>query len=471
MVGTVALKKSVEQEVLAVSGNEPLKLKEKVAYGMGDFGNGFMFDLGQLYLLKFFTDVAGISAKYAAGIFLVSKLFAAFCDPIVGSSIDYRKNIGSRGKFRPYLIFGSLALAILTVFTFISPNLSGTGKLIYAYASYMIWGIGYSFLNIPYGSLGSVVTQNSEERAKLASFRQAGSLGALFLTSIIVMPLILFFTKHGAHDKLAYPLVMGMMSIVGILAFIFCYRNTKERVVAQHAPKEKLSAKVIVKTFISNKPLLVLVLMTIFTISAYNIKSAMLVYFAEYNLGNVSLMAYMNFIIIGSSFIGVLFLPKLVKLFGKKKTVMLGLGVSIIADSINFMMPPNVYIFTFLASIAFIGISIPNGITWALVSDIIDYGEWSSGERKEATTYSLFNFSRKLAQSLSGFLSGIGLALVGYVPNVAQTSTALLGIRGLLMLYPAVALAIAMIIIGFMYKLTDKKHAEIILELQAKVLQ
>ena len=282
------------------------------------------------------------------------------------------------------------------------------------------------------------------------------------------MPLILFFTKSGAHEKFAYPVVMGIMSIVGILAFIFCYRNTKERIAVQHAPKEKLSPKVIIKTFISNKPLLVLVLMTIFTISAYNIKSAMLVYFAQYNLGDVSLMAYMNFIIIGSSFIGVLFLPKLVKRFGKKKTAMLGLGVSILADSINFMMPSNVYIFTFLASIAFIGISIPNGITWALVSDIIDYGEWKSGERKEATTYSLFNFSRKLAQSLSGFLSGIGLALVGYVPNVTQTSTALLGIRGLLMLYPAVALGIAMVIIGFMYKLTDKKHAEIILDLQAK---
>jgi glycoside/pentoside/hexuronide:cation symporter, GPH family len=470
-MGTAALKKSVEPQAPGAGVQENLKLKEKVAYGLGDFGNGFMFDLGQLYLLKFFTDVAGISAKYAAGIFLVSKLFAAFCDPIVGSSIDYRKNIGPNGKFRPYLVYGSIILAILTVFTFISPNLSGTGKLIYAYASYMIWGVGYSFLNIPYGSLGSVMTQNSGERASLASFRQAGSLGALFLTSIIVMPIILLFTKSGMHEKLAFPLVMGIMSVIGILAFIFCFRNTKERIVAQSAPKEKLTPAVIIKTFISNKPLLVLVFMTIFTISAYNIKSAMLVYFAEYNLGNVGLMAYMNFIIIGSSFLGVLFLPKLVKMFGKKKTAMLGLAVSVVADSINFMMPSNVYVFTFLASIAFIGISIPNGITWALVSDIIDYGEWNSGERKEGTTYSLFNFSRKLAQSLSGFLSGIGLSLVGYIPNVTQSSTALLGIKGLLMLYPAVALTIAMLILGFMYKLTDKKHAEIISDLQAKALQ
>lgn len=460
-MGATALKPvSIEEPAVTAK----ISLKEKISYGMGDFGNGFMFDLGQLYLLKFFTDVAGIPAIAAGGIFAASKLFAAFCDPIVGSSIDYRKNIGPRGKFRPYLIMGSIALAILTILTFISPNLSTSGKLIYAYASYMIWGIGYSFVNIPYGSLGAAITQDTVERASLSSFRQAGSLGALFVTSVIVMPIIV----HFANPKVGYPVVMGIMSLIGVIAFFFCYKGTRERVVNQAPPKEKLTPWLIIKTFISNKPLLVLVLMTVFTISAYNIKSAMLVYFAQYNLGNVELMAYMNFIIIGSSFIGVLFLPKLVKKFGKRNTALIGLGVSVVADTINFLAPSNVVLFTILASIAFIGISIPNGITWAFVSDIIDYGEWESGERKDGITYSLFNFSRKLAQSLAGTLSGIGLGLVGYIPNVAQSTGTLLGIKGLLCLYPAIALAIAMVIIGFMYKLTDSKHEEIVAELRIR---
>ncbi|WP_017815485.1 glycoside-pentoside-hexuronide (GPH):cation symporter [Paenibacillus shenyangensis] len=460
-MGAAALK-PVQVEEQATTAK--ISLKEKISYGMGDFGNGFMFDLGQLYLLKFFTDVAGIPAIAAGGIFAASKLFAAFCDPIVGSSIDYRKNIGPRGKFRPYLIMGSIALAILTILTFISPNLSTSGKLIYAYASYMIWGIGYSFVNIPYGSLGAAITQDTVERASLSSFRQAGSLGALFVTSVIVMPIIV----HFANPKVGYPVVMGIMSLIGVIAFFFCYKGTKERAVNLAPPREKLTPWLIIKTFISNKPLLVLVLMTVFTISAYNIKSAMLVYFAQYNLGNVELMAYMNFIIIGSSFIGVLFLPKLVKKFGKRNTAMIGLGVSVVADTINFLAPSNVVLFTILASIAFIGISIPNGITWAFVSDIIDYGEWESGERKDGITYSLFNFSRKLAQSLAGTLSGIGLGLVGYIPNVAQSAGTLLGIKGLLCLYPAIALAIAMLIIGFMYKLTDSKHEEIVAELKLR---
>ena len=311
--------------------------------------------------------------------------------------------------------------------------------------------------------MGAAITQDTKERASLSSFRQAGSLGALFVTSVVVMPLIVRFP----NEKIGYPVVMGLMSVIGVIAFFFCYRGTKERIVKQAAPQEKLTFMTIVRTFISNKPLLVLVLMTIFTISAYNLKSAMLVYFAEYNLGNVELMAYMNFIIIGSSFIGVLFLPKLVAKFGKKKTALIGMAVSVAADLLNFFMPSNVVVFTVLASIAFIGISIPNGVTWAFVSDIIDYGEWVSGERKEGTTYSLFNFSRKLAQSLSGFLSGIGLWLVGYVPNVAQKAGTLVGIKGLLLLYPAVALTLAALVIGYMYKLTDKKHEQIVQELQA----
>ncbi|MED4646915.1 MFS transporter [Bacillus inaquosorum] len=458
------MRTELANKVVSIETEKRLSLKEKISYGFGDFGNGFMFDLGQIYLLKYFTDVAGIPAAMCGGIFLVSKLFAAITDPIVGSSIDYRKNIGKRGKFRPYLLIGSIVLAVLTVLIFLSPNVSPTGKLIYAYASYMIWGVGYSFVNIPYGSLGAAMTQNSEDRTSISTFRQIGSLGALFITSVAVMPLLVKFD----NPKVGYPVVMGLFAALGVLWFYICYRNCKERIVISEAPKEKLTLSSVVKTFITNKPLLTLVLMTIFSISAYNIKSAMLVYFAQYNLGNVELMAYMNFIIIGSSFLGVVFLPKLVKMFGKKRTAMIGFGISVAADLTNFMLPSNVYVFTILASIAFIGISIPNGITWALVSDIIDYGEWKSGERKEATTYSLFNFSRKLAQSLSGFLSGIGLGLIGYVPNAVQTAQALIGIKALLLLYPAIALALAMIIIGVLYKLTDQQHAQIVQDLHQK---
>jgi GPH family glycoside/pentoside/hexuronide:cation symporter len=261
--------------------------------------------------------------------------------------------------------------------------------------------------------------------------------------------------------------VVAFTSVIGVTAFYFCFKNCKEVIVGKSlASGEKISIKAMARSIFTNRPLLALILMTIFTISAYNIKSAMMIYYCQYNLGDISLMPYISFITIGCSCLGITLIPKLTKRFGKKNTALIGFGVSVVADLINFLIPGDLVTFTILASIAFIGISIPNGVTWAFVSDSIDYGEWKTGERREGITYSFFNFARKIAQSVSGFASGIGLSLVGYVPNVQQTEKALGGIKGLLLLYPAVTISCAALVIGILYTLSDKRHGEMIEELK-----
>ncbi len=440
-----------------------LTLKEKVSYGLGDFGNGFMFDMGQIYLLKFYTDVFGIPAAVAGSIFLLTKIFDAFMDPIAGAFIDARKADPRTGKFRKIMFTSSIILGILSVFVFMAPDLSPTGKMIFGYATYMAWGVGYSFTNVPYGALGAAMTQDPNDRASLASWRQAGSLGALLITSVMVVPLI----KQFSDPRVAWPVVVALTSVIGVTAFYFCFKNCKEVIVGKSfASSEKISIKAMARSIFTNRPLLALILMTVFTISAYNIKSAMMIYYCQYNLGDISLMPYISFITIGCSCLGITLIPKLTKRFGKKNTALIGFGISVVADLINFLIPGNLVTFTILASIAFIGISIPNGVTWAFVSDSIDYGEWKTGERREGITYSFFNFSRKIAQSVSGFASGIGLSLVGYVPNVQQTEKALGGIKGLLLLYPAVTIFCAALVIGMLYTLSDKRHGEMIEELK-----
>ncbi|HEY8891917.1 MAG TPA: MFS transporter [Clostridium sp.] len=180
------------------------------------------------------------------------------------------------------------------------------------------------------------------------------------------------------------------------------------------------------------------------------------------------LLPYVSFASIGCSLLGVVAMPILSKKFGKKNTVIIGFAISIIADVINFIIPLHLVTFIILQSIGYFGLSIPNGMTWALVSDAIDYGEWKTGEKRGAITYSVFNFSRKIAQSVAGFASGIGLALIGYVPKVAQTAGSLIGIKGLLLLYPAIALAVAIVIITTLYNLSDKKYLEIASELRKR---
>ena len=440
-----------------------LTLKEKIAYGVGDLGNGFTFDLGQAYLLKFYTDICGISAVAAGGVFLFSKVFDAFMDVLAGSFVDKRK-ASKNGKYRPVMMISAVFLAFLTVITFVAPDVSIQGKLIYAYASYMIWGFCYSMVNIPYGSLAAAMTQDVNDRTQLASFRQAGSLIALLITGVIFMPIVLLFSD----TRWGFPVAAAAMAIIGVMSHAYCYRNTRELV--EPASPEKIKTKDLRHALTKNKPLGILILMSIFTISAYNIKIAMLIYFCQYNLGDIKLMAFINFIIIGSSVISITAIPKLVSLFGKKKTMLIGFAISIIADVINYFIPSSPISFTIFATIAFVAISIPNGIVWALISDIIDYGEWKTGKRAAGVTYAAFSFSRKLAQSISGFSAGLGLSLIGYIPNAVQTSSALSGIKGLLLMYPAITILIAALIIGFWYELTDKRCNQIVEELAQRKL-
>jgi len=447
----------------STKGNVKLSLKEKISYGFGDFGNGFMFDLGQAYLTKFFIDACGIGAGAVAGIFSLTKIFDAFMDPIAGSTIDGRKNIGKAGKFRPIMMIASIILGILTVVTFTMPDVAMSTKIIYAYATYMAWGLVYSFTNVPYGSLASVMTRDVEDRSQLATYRQAGSLGAQLITGVAFVPLLMCFS----NPRVGYPVAAAVMALIGIGSFYICFRNTKEHVKVNRTGKsEKATAKDYAKVVFTNRPLLCLILMTVFTISAMNTNNQMMIFFCQYNLGSIGFQPIINFIMIGCSVVGISLIPKLVKKFGKKKTAMGGFIVGAIANGLNFIIPTNFYSFVVLVTIGYVALAIPNGVTWAFVSDAIDYGEWHTGIRKEGITYAAFNFSRKIAQSVAALISAGVLGLTGYVANAHQSATTLLGIKGAMTIYPAFALAVAAIVVGLLYNLPDDKYRKIAKDLE-----
>ncbi|MDT8717397.1 MFS transporter [Clostridium sp. 19966] len=437
-----------------------LSLKEKISYGFGDFGNGFMFDLGQAYLSKFFTDVCGIPAAMAKNIFVFTKIFDAFMDPIAGSAVDSKKP-GKYGKFRPVMMISSIILAALTIFTFTMPDMSLTQKLVYAYAAYMIWGLVYSFTNVPYGSLASVMTQDVEERSQLATFRQTGSLAAQLITGVAFVPILI----HFSNPRIGYPVAATIMALIGIISFFICFKNTREYIQPAAKVKEKMTFADYKRAIFHNKPLIALIIMTLFTISAMNANNQMMIYYCQYALGNVKLQPVINTIMIGCSILGIAAIPKLVAKFGKKKTAMIGFVIGITADALNFILPANIYVFTILVTIGYAGLAIPNGVTWAFVSDAIDYGEWHTGTRREGITYAAFNFSRKIAQSIAAYVTLGALSLTGYVANAHQTAKTILGMKAVMALYPAVALTIAAIVIAIMYNLTDDKYKDIVKDL------
>ncbi|MDY7526408.1 MULTISPECIES: MFS transporter [unclassified Cryobacterium] len=358
---------SAAEPTPAVFGSEArLNTKEKVAYGFGDLGSGFMFDLGQAYLTKFWIDTAGIGPAVVALIFVLVKLFDAVMDPLAAIFIDSRK-IGKRGKFRPVMMVSAILLAVMTVVTFT------------------------------------------------------------------------------------------------MVSFVLCYRGTKENVVINRAASSgKNGIKDYARAVLTNRPLLGLVLMSLFTISSMNVNNMMMIFFAQYNLGNLALQAVLNLVMIGASIVGIMFIPRLVMRFGKKRTVMGSFIIAIVANGLDFIIPTNLWTFMILVTIGSAALAIPNGITWAFVSDTIDYGEWHTGVRKEGVTSAAFSFSRKLAQSRAAVVGAGMLAVTGYVAKAtSQSGETLEGIKAVMTLYPALALVIAAIIIYFIYTVSDDKYRRI----------
>ncbi|MEH7097840.1 glycoside-pentoside-hexuronide (GPH):cation symporter [Neobacillus vireti] len=446
------------------SSSKKLTLKEKISYGLGDVGNGFMFDMGQIYLLKFYTDVLGISAYWGGLVFLISKVFDAFADSAVGAFVDKRK-VGKRGKFRPFILFGSIPLAIMTVISFMAPDFSGTGKIVFAFVTYMAFGLSYSIVNIPYGSLAASMTQDSVDRASLGSFRAIGSQFAMLISGMVVIPIVLYFP----NQKLGYTVGIASMALVGVIFHYICYRNTNENVIREpKIEKEKVPMSKLFKLLLSNRPLIALCFVCLFMVAASNLRTAVQLYYLQYNLKNAGLMSLLSFTSIGIAVIGSFFIPALVKRLGKKNTFIMGLLIGIVADALNFLLPASVPAFLTLLSIGSLGLSFAMGLPWVMVADAVDYHEWKTGQRTEGIVYSSYSFFRKLAQALAGFIPGVALGLIGYVPNAEQTAGTLLGIKGLMFLVPAGLNLVAAVILILVYNLTEDLYKKIIDELKNK---
>ncbi|MDR1370894.1 MAG: glycoside-pentoside-hexuronide (GPH):cation symporter [Dysgonamonadaceae bacterium] len=441
-----------------------IPLKEKIAYGLGDVGNNFLFDMGQIYLLKFYTDSLGLPAATAGLVFLITKIWDGFADISVGTWIDNRKNIGKSGKFRPFMLYAALPLALMTVVSFTTPGFSLTGKTVWAFGTYMAFGTVYSIFNIPYGSMIPAMTRDAVERSDLASMRWAGANTGLLFTTMAFMPIVTSFESI----QTGYIVAASVFSFAGLLLQYTCYAHVKERYVEIKPKKEKKSIAKDYKSLLKNAPLLILCLVNLFTFSAFNVKLAVQVYYCQYALNDIAIVPYMGFFSIGCVFIGVALVPFFVRRIGKKATYVLGSVIWAVADLSAWFFATTPVVFIAFACLAFFGTSFINTLNWALISDAVEYGEWKTGRRSEGLVYSFFTFFRKLSQALAGFIPGLVLALVGYVPNAVQSLQALNGIRGLMFIYPGVLAIATFIIMSACYKLSDAKYNEIVAELNER---
>lgn len=440
-------------------------IRERFFYGLGDGGYNFLFEMGQLYLLKYYTDHLGIPAYIAGLIFLGVKVWDAFVDISVGTWIDNRTNIGPKGKFRPFMLYSAIPLALIFVASFSIPDFTLTWKIVLATVTYMVFGTIYSMGNIAYGSMIPALTKNLEERSILASCRQAGSNFGLLASTMLFMPMIWIFDATTA----GYTITTSIFAVIGVIFIYLSYANIHENYVVKPAEKVNFeSLKKSYKALLKNKALIVLCILNVFTFSAFNVKLSIQIYFAEYGLHDTTSIMYMGFFSMGAVFVGTIVVPMLVKKIDKVFVYAIGGAIWGISDILAFFVVDSTLLFVIFATLAFFGSSFINTLNWALISDAVEYGHWKTGIRSEGLVYSSYTFFRKLSTAIAGFVPGVVLTLVGYIPNQEQTYEAMLGIKGLIFIYPSVLSLITMVTILWFYPIRTELYNKIIKELNAR---
>ena len=425
--------------------------------------NNFAFAMGALFLLSYYTDVAGVGAAAAGALLLGVRFFDAFADLLAGRVVD---SVNTRwGKFRPFLLFASIPLMVISVLVFYVPSsLSHTGKVIYATITYAGLGLFYSLVNIPYGSLATAMTQDPLSRARLGAGRSiAASLTFVVLAFVIG-------SQIGGSDvtsvQATYLHYTTMLAIAGLVLYFLCFKSTKENVIRTVAqPALGISLRTVKK----NHALIMLCGGALFMLTATFAVTATGMFYVRYVVGDPSLFTVM---VLVQMFIGsvlpAFFVPSLVRRFGKKNTFLIGASIGFIGYLLFFFLSG----FNFFAAmaglcVASIGMGFAMTVMWALEADTVEYGEYQTGIRIEGLTYSLFSLTRKCGQALGGSIPAFIMGAAGYIANAEQTEEVIFSIRASIALLPAGAIALSFLIMLF-YPLTDAKFAQIMKEITAR---
>jgi len=441
---------------------EKLSIKEKIGYGLGDTATNLTFRTITVFLTFFYTDVFGISAATIATLFLIVRLWDACNDLIMGIIAD-RTNT-RWGKFRPWILWMALPFGILTLLTFITPDFSYVGKVIYAYVTYMLLMMVFTASNMPYSALSGVMTSDPVERTSLSSYRFVGAFVGALLAQGLNIPLTEFFGK-GDQVK-GYQWTIAVFAAISVILFVITFLTTKERV---YPPKEqKNSLKSDLRELMANKPWVIIFFIGVLFVTFSSLRQGITLYYFKYYLKNTSLAT--GFMVAGliAAMIGAGITNVFAKKIGKQKLFIITMLIAGIGAFVLYFVKTDqlAIIYALNISIEFVGGLMPV-LFFAMLADSADYAEWKFQRRSTGIIFSAGTFAIKTGIMVAG--AGIGwlLSYFGYVANVEQTANTMIGIRLLFSILPAVLILIAVGVIWF-YPITESKLTEIQLELQKR---
>ena len=440
----------------------PFGWRDRVGYMLGNVANDFTFIFASLYLQVFYTDVLGIQAGLVGTMFLVARVVDAFTDTAMGRICDKTKATRN-GKFKPWLLraCGPVALASFLMYQTFAANLPMSLRIVYMFVTYLLWGsICYTCINIPYGSMASVMSNEPDHRASLSTFRGVGSMIPQVLVGVVV-PMFLY-TELADGTKIAnasaFPIVALVTALVAVVCYIACYFLCTERVKVSEEAKS-ISFADTLKALTGNRALIGIALVFICYLGAQMLNQTINNYIFKDYFGNTLGLSVMN----AAGFVPALVLAPcavpLARKYGKKELGIFASAMGTVAFGALFVMKTtNMWLYTIVNILGLLGFGLFNLIIWAFVSDVIDDQEVRTGKREDGTIYAVCSFSRKLGQAIASALGGWSLGWIGYVEGSmsGQTDAVKTGIYNIATLVPTVLYLIVGLCLLVVYPLGRK---------------
>ena len=449
----------------------PFGAKDRVGYMLGNVANDFTFIFASLYLQVFYTDVLGINAALVGTMFLVARIIDAFTDTAMGRICDKTKAT-QNGKFKPWLLraCGPVALASFLMYQTWATGLSMTLRVVYMFVTYLLWGsVCYTCINIPYGSMASVMSNEPDDRASLSTFRGVGSMIPQILVGVVV-PMFLYTTLEDGTkiaNASAFPVVALVTAVLAVVCYVACYFMCTERVKVSEQTKS-ISFADTLKALAGNRALIGISLVFICYLGAQMLNQTINNYIFKDYFGDTAGLSIMN----AAGFAPALILAPcavpLARRFGKRELGIFASLLGTVAFGGLFVLrlvttgTVNMWVYTIVNIVGLLGFGLFNLIIWAFVSDVIDDQEVRTGSREDGTIYAVCSFSRKLGQAIASALGGWALSWIGYAEGslTGQTQAVKNGIYNIATLVPMILYIAVGVCLLVIYPLSKKKVNE-----------
>lgn len=444
-------------------------LRDKVGYMFGDFGNDFTFIFASSFLMVFYTKVLGISGGMVGTLFLAARFVDAFTDVTMGRIVDSMPPARD-GKFRCWIrrMCGPVALSSFLMYQTAMADASMTWKVIYMYVTYLLWGsIFYTSINIPYGSMASAITAESNERTALSTFRSIGaSLAGLVIG--VVTPIFLYTTdEHGnqvVRGGATFTVVAGVFSVLAVVCYLVCYKLTTERVlIEKDKDAEEITLLATFRAIAKSRALLGIIGAAVFLLLSQLLINTMNNYiYPDYfeNAKGISIFTLLSTLVM-LVVVAPLSVP-ISRRFGKKEASVVGMLFSAAAFALlYFLQTKSMWLFLTLSMLGYLGLGFFNTVIWANITDVIDDQEVKVGQREDGTVYAVYSFARKVGQALAGGVGGWALEIIGYESvAAAQSMRVLSGLYTTATIIPAIGFFAVAILLWLVYPLDKRKVEE-----------